>query len=424
MQYPSPDQPFAVKAINRVGDWARRIGIGSSGLDADELMSEAAKKSGLSDFGDEGFLPGLRMLVQSLNDEARLSTIGRIGAKTMLFNRLSHRLQIIDYRKQRPEVAQQHIERPLFVLGLPRTGTTIFYELLAQDPNHRWPISYEVEQPLPPAREASFLTDPRIPPIDKKMNEVETLAPGFQAIHAIGATLPQECIAMTASHFMSVMWGASFFIPSYDIWLSEQDVSGAYRWHRRFLQHLQVDYSTPRWLLKSPGHLPFIQAIVDEYPQAAIIQTHRDPMKVVASLSSVTCSLHSVFSDDVDPVRTAAHETAHYAQALQAGMEQRARIEAQEGPGRFFDVQFEDILNKPIEVIEQLYGHFGLEWSSEIRDRMNTYLHNRPREKHGTHTYTLEEFGLSAEQHGPLFADYCRRFGVRSEALLAKPSDV
>jgi len=416
MQYPSPDQPFPVKAINRLGAWVRRVGIGSSGLDADRLMTEAAKKTGLSDFGDEGFIPGLQVLVRSLNEEARLSTIGRIGAKTMLLNRLIHRLQIIDYRKQRPEVAQQRIERPLFVLGLPRTGTTIFYEILAQDPNHRWPITYEVEEPLPPARAASFLTDPRIPAIDKKMNEIEALAPGFQAIHAIGATLPQECIAMTASHFMCVMWGASFSVPSYDNWLSEQDVSGAYRWHRMFLQHLQVDYRAPRWLLKSPGHLPFIQAIVDEYPKAAIIQTHRDPMQVAASLASVTCSLHSAFSDEVDPVRTAAHEAEHYAQALKAGMQQRGRIEAEEGSGRFFDVRFEDILEKPLEVIEQLYGHFGFEWSPDIRDRMSTYVQNRPREKHGKHSYTLEEFGLSREEHGPLFADYCKRFGLGSEA--------
>jgi hypothetical protein len=415
MQYPSPDQPFAVKAINRVGAWAGGVGIGSSGLDADKLMREASKKTGLSDFGDEGFLPGLQILVQSLNDEARLSTIGRMAAKSLVLDRLCHRLQIIDYRKQRPEVAQQQIEGPLFVLGLPRTGTTILYELLAQDPNHRWPITYEVEQPFPPVCEESFLTDPRIPLVDKQMNEIEKLAPGFQAIHAMGATLPQECIAMTSSHFMCVLWGAQFFIPSYDEWLREQDGAGAYRWHRMFLQHLQVDYSKPRWVLKTPGHLPFIQTIVDEYPKAAFVQTHRDPMRVVASMSSLACSLRSALSDEVDPAQTAANETTHYARMLKTGMEQRDRIEAQEGPGRFFDVQFEDILKRPLEVIEELYGHFGFEWSLDVRNRMHTYLQNRPREKHGKHSYTLEEFGLSREQHGPLFADYCERFDVSGE---------
>ena len=416
MQYPSPDQPFAVKAINRAGAWARRIGVGSTGLDADKLMREASKKTGLSDFGDEGFLPGLQILVQSLNDEARLSTIGRMAATSFVLDRLCHRLQIIAYRKQRPEVARQQIEGPLFVLGLPRTGTTIFYELLAQDPNYRWPITYEVAEPLPPAREESFLTDPRIPAVDKQMNEIETLVPGFQAMHELGATLPQECIAMTSSYFMCVMWGANFFIPSYDEWLRQQDGSGAYRWHRLFLQHLQVDYSKPRWLLKTPGHLPFIQAIVDEYPSAAIVQTHRDPMRVIASLASLTCALRSAFSDEIDPVQTAANETTHYARMLKTGMEQRDRIEAKEGPGRFFDVQFEDILNRPLEVIEELYGHFGFEWSLDVRNRMHTYLQNRPREKHGKHSYTLEEFGLSREEHGPLFAEYCQRFGVKSEA--------
>ena len=415
MQYPSPDQPFPVKAINRLGAWARRVGIGSSGLDADRLMTEAAKKTGLSDFGDEGFIPGLQVLVHALNEEARLSTIGRIAAKSLVLVRLEHRLQLIDYRKQRPEVAEQRIERPLFVLGLPRTGTTIFYELLAQDPNHRWPITYEVEQPIPPVREESLFTDPRIAVVDKQMDEVEKLAPGFRAIHDMGATLPQECIAMTSLYFMCVMWGASFFIPSYDEWLREQDGAGAYRWHRMFLQHLQVDYSKPRWLLKTPGHLPFIHTIVDEYPRAAFVQTHRDPMQVIASMASLSCALRSAFSDHIDPVQTGVNETAHYARLLKAGMEQRDRIEAQEGPGRFFDVRFEDILNRPIEIIEELYGHFGFEWNSDIRDRMHSYLQNRPREKHSKHSYTLEEFGLSREQHGPLFAEYCQRFGVGSE---------
>ena len=122
------------------------------------------------------------------------------------------------------------------------------------------------------------------------------------------------------------MFGASFFVPSYDDWLREQDASGAYRWHRMFLQHLQVDYSKPRWVLKTPAHLPFIQAIVAEYPRATIVQTHRDPMDVMASMSSLVCSLHSAFSDDIDPVNTAAHEAAHWAGMLKAGMEQRDRI--------------------------------------------------------------------------------------------------
>ena len=416
MQFPSQDQPFAVKAINRMGAWGRRIGIGTSRINAEQLMEEATKKTGLSDFGDEDFMPGLQVLVQSLHDEARLSTIGRIAAKNFVLVRLEHRLQIIDYRKQRSEVAEQQIERPLFVLGLPRTGTTIFYELLAQDPNHRWPITYEVERPFPPVREESLFTDPRIGAVDKQMNEVEKLAPGFRAIHEMGATLPQECIAITSLHFTCVMWGASFFIPTYDAWLREQDGSGAYRWHRMFLQHLQVDYSKPRWLLKTPGHLPFIRTIVDEYPGAMFVQTHRDPMQVIASMSSLACSLHSAFSDMVDRQQTAANETAHYAALLEAGMEQRDEIEAREGPGRFFDVQFEDILETPLEVIEELYRHFGFEWNAALRHRMHSYLQNRPREKHGKHRYTLEDFGLSRELHGPLFADYCERFGLTGAA--------
>ncbi|WP_101758836.1 sulfotransferase [Oceanicoccus sp. KOV_DT_Chl] len=194
MSYPSPQQPVSIKLINRLGRVPRQLGLSAPSLAPEKLIVKAQKQTGLSDFGDDSFRLGLDRLTAALENEARLSTIGRIAAHGMLLDNLKIRLQLTDYRKQRPVVAEQLIKRPLFVLGLPRTGTTILYELLAQDPAHRAPMSWEVSQPIPPAQLQTFTTDPRIPVVDKILQQTEMLAPGFKAIHAIGAELPRSAL--------------------------------------------------------------------------------------------------------------------------------------------------------------------------------------------------------------------------------------
>ena len=243
MQYPSPDQPVSIKLINRIGRGLKHLGFERPPLrPVGAIIQQAKKQTGLSDFGDESFLPALEKLATSLECEARLSQLGRIAVHAMLLDNLKLRLSLTEYRKQRPEIALQKVTRPLFVLGLPRTGTTILYELLAQDPAHRAPSTWEVAQPIPPAQRQTFHTDPRIAEVEKSVSKMELLAPGFQAIHAMGATLPQECVALLAPHFISDQFGVSFYIPKYRHWTLKQDMTAAYQWHQQFLQHMQVDY--------------------------------------------------------------------------------------------------------------------------------------------------------------------------------------
>jgi hypothetical protein len=411
MQYPSPNQPLGIKLLNRMGRGLSKLGIHRPQLlPTETLIQKAKQQTGLSDFGDESFIPALDKLAVSLEREASLSQIGRIAAHGLLLDNLKLRLNLTEYRKQRPEIARQKITRPLFVLGLPRTGTTILYELLAQDPAHRAPSTWEVAQPIPPAQRQSFHTDPRIAEVEKDVKKMELLAPGFQAIHAMGAELPQECVALLAPHFFSDQFGVSFHIPEYRHWTLYQDMTAAYQWHEQFLQHMQVDYMEQRWVLKTPPHLAYLETLIKQYPDAAIVQTHRAPMEVLGSISSLSCTLHSAFSDDIDPIVIAQTEADYFSDMLRLGMQQRAAMADEDS--RIFDVQFNDIITDPIKVIENLYGHFGFDFSATVREAMQDYLNNRPRDKHGEHHYTLEQFGLSQQQHGALFADYCRRFHV------------
>ena len=165
-----------------------------------------------------------------------------------------------------------------------------------------------------------------------------------------------------------------------------------------------------RWVLKTPPHLAYLDTLIKQYPDAAIVQTHRAPMEVLGSISSLSCTLHSAFSDDIDPVATGQAEADYFSEMLRLGMEQRAAMADEDS--RIFDIQFNDIISDPIKVIENLYSHFGFDFSDRVREAMQDYLNNRPRDKHGEHHYTLEKFGLSQMKHAPLFADYCERFGL------------
>jgi hypothetical protein len=410
MEAPRPHRPLPIRAINAAGALTSRLGLRLPSLREQDLLDAARKQSGLGDFGHDGFRAGLHELLESLEREAQLSTIGRTMARGQILSTLVNRLQLVEHRKRHPEIAQQQIERPLFVLGLPRTGTTILYGLLAQDPAHRSPMSWEVACPCPPPRPETYESDSRIERMDRELEQLRKLAPGFDAIHPMAARLPQECVAITAMDFHSVQFGASYNVPSYEEWLFEQDLRPSYRWHYRFLQHLQSEYARERWVLKSPGHLPFIDVLLEIYPDAMIVQTHRDPLDVLASVSSLECVLRNAASDAVDPLELGRQQVALWSHTLERGMAQRKL--ATQHADQFCDVHFPDLLADPLACVRQIYQHFDLELGEEAEKRMSHFLEDNRRDKHGTHQYTLETFGIDPLRDARGFDAYCERYGV------------
>lgn len=407
-RFPSPRQAAVIKWVNRCGRGLQHLGLNGPRIDTEQLLQRARTNTGLEDYGDLDFREGLDVLIDSVLRESRLSQVGRITFKAALLGELEKRLQLVDYRQRDSRVAEQRIERPLIIAALPRTGSTILYELLAQDPAHRAPSSWEVMFPCPPPQEVGYDQDPRIARAEANLDKLELVAPGFKAIHEAGARLPQECVAIFASAFSSEQWGVQFYCPSFKAWCLQQDMAPVYEWHYRFLQHLQVDFKRTRWLLKTPPHVGHTQALVQRYPDAAIIQTHRDPTEIMGSLSSLACTLQSACSDEIDPPKVAALEISNYAKLLERGMQQRDQmVDAEQ---RFFDVQFTDLITDPMAVIEQLYQHFNFDLTAETQLNMQRYLANRPRDKHGVHRYSLEEFGLDKTRDGELFAAYRQRF--------------
>jgi hypothetical protein len=418
---PIPFRPLPIRAMNALGRGLARFGRHPIALTEDALLSAVSRQTGLSDFGDEAFRPGLRRLLESLEQDAKLTLFGRYFARRQVVELLSHRLLLTDHRKQHPAVAREEIRRPLFILGLPRTGTTLLYGLLAEDPAHRVPLSWEVDQPVPPAEKATYHSDPRIESSRKRFDQLVQLAPGVQAIHPVGTLMPQECIVITASAFMSIRFEMCFDVAGYQDWLLDQDMRATYDHHRRFLQHMQSRHRGERWILKSPGHLGPIDALFETYPDALVVQTHRDPVRVIPSVASLEYTLRTIASDDQDPARLGRQQLALWSKLLEQGMAARARHPEREE--QILDLSMAEIVRDPLGCVERIYARFDLELSVEARVRMERYLDQHPRDEHGKHRYSLEAFGLDEAAVNAAFKGYRERFGVEPEPFAEHARD-
>ncbi|MEM9729850.1 MAG: sulfotransferase [Myxococcota bacterium] len=410
MPLPLPHRPWGIRALNRVGGLTRSVGLDWPSLDEGNLVRTAIRRAGSSDFGGEDFREGMGVLLDSLEGEAGLTTLGRLSCRETIVGYLENRLRLQQYRDAHPELEHEQIRRPVFIVGLPRTGTTILFNLISQDERNRPPMSWEVQWPVPPPEPDTYDTDPRIGDAVKLFANLDRLLPTLPAIHEFGALLPQECVPIRAHEFLSVQFQTTFNVPSYQAWLEKQDLLPAYAFHKRFLQHLQSKHMRDRWVLKSPAHLAAIDEILETYPDAQIIHTHRDPAKVVPSLASLLYTFRSMNSDSLDPQRIGKQVLDMWTLSLDRATAARRRH--RDKPSQFFDAYFEDTLADPVDLLRRAYERFGLRFTRETRDRMAAFLAANPRGSRGVHKYTRQDFGLNLDEIRERFDDYCREFDV------------
>ncbi len=385
-------------------------------LDADQLVELACSTTGLDDFGEPTWQEGLERLLDALREEARLNELGVQIAAGGTLDYLTARLQIIDWRKREPEITTTDVVPPIVIMGQGRTGTTILHDLLAQDPGTRVPLTWEVDRPIPPPETATYDTDPRIDEVQTLLDGTELLIPGFQAIHPMGARLPQECVRITGGDFRSVIFPTQYRVPTYGHWiLYEADMAPAYRWHRAFLQLLQSRHPADRWVLKSPGHVWCIGALLAEYPNAFLVQTHRDPLQIIASLGSLLPTLRRLASDET----SAPEASAEFADYVLEGLDRSvtAREDGTVAPDRVLDVQFRSFMADPFAVIRSIYDAVGIELTDEAERRMRAFLAENPQGKHGGHSYTWADTGLDQGTFRARAERYQTYFDVPSEKL-------
>ncbi|MGC1952962.1 MAG: sulfotransferase, partial [Gammaproteobacteria bacterium] len=346
-------RPLALRAANFLGRT-----LATRPLTADSLMRAAAHRARSDDFGT-GFETGLARLLDALNREACLNLVGWLSARTYLVRLLTNRARLEADRRRHPEIEAARVDAPLVITGLPRTGSTLLFELLAQDPRLRAPIAWEVMLPSPPPRTATFHQDRRIRRTQRLLNYVDRIAPRFKAIHPVGAILPQECIAITAHAFQSILFHTTHNVASYQGWLNEQPLHGAYEYHRRFLQQLQAFGPKGRWLLKAPGHLFGLDALFAVYPDASVIVTCRDPAAVVGSVASHCASLRQAFSEQLNLHAIGRSWTDLWALGWRRQASFRRR--RPELDGRLLDVAYDELIADPMAQVAYIYRHFEIE---------------------------------------------------------------
>jgi len=380
----------------------------------ERLIATACEETGSDDFGAEGWRPGLDRLVDGLINDARLSDIGVEIAHLDIMRALKNRLGVIAWRKEHPRVPTEAIAAPIFIVGQPRTGTTILYDLLAQDPGLRAPLTWEVDEPCPVPQPETYHSDPRIAQTQASIDLSEQIMPGFLAFHPMGALVGQECVRITASEFTSMIYSVQYRLPTYYRWLLyDADHAGAYRYHRMLLQHLQSGVPG-QWLLKSPAHLWQLDVLLATYPDALIVQTHRDPLNVISSIAALTHHLRRMCSDDSSIADCAAQSYEEIVVGLDRAM--ALRTSGAVPAGRVIDVQFTDFMNDPWTTIKDIYQRLDRELQPGTEQRMREFLAAHPGDG-GRGRYTWSDTGLDAGEVRERVSAYQGRYGVPTEQL-------
>ena len=388
-------------------------GLGDDGrslvsLRAEDLRAAAAATTGLDDFGDTWWEEPFTRLCASLDGEARLHLPGRLRTRGELQLILQNRLRMVDLWNKEPAVLREPVHGPIVVTGFGRSGTTLLHELLACDPDNRPPLLWELLYTVPYDDAAGDLCDDEI----KLMDE---MIPAFTAMHENGGRLPTECIFSFAHQFSSDIFTGLYNVAEYTVWRSGLDQAPIYDWHKRHLQTLQwvAERPTTRWVVKAPSHISALPLLFSTYPDARVVLMHRDPLRVIGSLSDLMATLHFMHSDHVDH--------AVLVEFMAMGMEmQMDPVSAERDAGtvpndQIADVLYKELVADPLGVIERLYAAWDLPITPLFRASLDAYLAARHTNRTGGHDYSFADTGLDLATHRALVAPYQERYGVPSE---------
>ncbi|MBY0333207.1 MAG: sulfotransferase, partial [Acetobacteraceae bacterium] len=399
---------------------ARVLGLPARLLRADALLRGVGGPALLAPYGAEA---PLRVLIEDYHRQASLTLVGSIAARFDLQRLLRNLAALAEREARHPDLPALPIERPIFITGMPRSGTTFLHKLLAEDPANRFPAVWETMFPLP--RGADDPPARRIATVTRQLAAFARMAPGFRAMHPIEATSPQECIEITAHVFRSFRFELTHHMPGYRRWMRAADHVPAYRFHRRFLQHLQYTDGAPRrWVVKAPDHVFTLDALAAVYPDARIVMLHRDPLEVLASTAGLTAILQRPFAAPRDPALIGRDVLGDWRDGAAAML--RAEERRLFPPDRILHLRFRDFIAAPVAGVARVYAHFNLPLGAEVRQRMERRVAALPRGGYGGLTHALARYGIDAEAARQDFTAYAARFGVATrqapQAAAAGPS--
>ena len=397
-------RPTVLTLVNRAGSLAESLGLRPFRLRSGRILGRARAVSGF-DFRDDMFEDGLERLIRSLQTEARLSTFGKFAMRRAVQRSADSRFLVEKAISGNPSILDEPIDEPVFIIGMPRSGTTILQALLERDASHRSPLCWECLLPCPAPTPATYRDNPRLDTIRREFDQLFRLVPDLRMKHYMAADSPQECVGITALNFCSYQYLAQANLPSYGDWLSnEADQVRNLRWHKRLLQFLQSGGIRPvRWLLKSPLHLLRLEALFEVYPDARIVMPHRGPSSFLASVASLMTSTRSLYTDHHDPVQTGQELLETWAGYLDRFLRVRESLDRE---SHFVDFHFDDFIGNQMRIVDTIYDRYGWRLDEQSRARMEAFLDRERKDKHGVHSYSLEQFGLAPADVDREFAGY------------------
>lgn len=372
----------------------------------EDLEASATRLTTLTDFGGAEYRPGLAVLLRSYAEDESLTELGRRVKRSELRGALVARLVSEDgFARVQPD--DTVIERPIFVTGLPRTGTTALHRLLAADPMHQGLEQWLCEMPQPRPPRETWADNPVFQQIQKGFDAFYAANPGFGGVHYIAADTVEECWQLLRQSAMSVSYESLGHVPTYSAWLAGQDWTPAYARHRRNLALIGANEPDKRWVLKNPSHLFALDALLAVYPDALIVQTHREMRTTLAS----SCSLSALATTGYSNRFVGDTVGRDQLDLLGRGADLTVSARAQHDPARFYDVQYRDLVADPVGTVQAVYRNFGLPWSDDVQAAVaGEDEASRSGQRAPSHRYSLSDFGLTEAEVDERFADYTARF--------------
>jgi len=375
---------------------------------SDALHDDARKETGLDDFGDPSYGKGLEVLLTSLDEDVNLSPLGRGIYRGQLTKILATRLRTVQRLKDRPEVLETQICRPIVITGLVRTGSTALHYLMGQDPGLQKLEYWLAAEPQPRPPREEWEANPAFEAAVGELDFLYNTTPDLMAVHEMKADWPEECRHILAQCFTDDRFESSATLPLYNEWYHGTAHPETYRWHKKVIQLIGSTNPKRRWLLKYPVHLRQLDALFAVYPDACVIQTHRDPRTVMASYASFISKVRQMHQLDVDLAGIACEQMESWAHAARAGM----RYREAHGDDQFIDLQFRDFMSDPIGSVKRIYDRFEQTLSPEGEAKLEAWHADHPQGRHGQHSYEKKDIGISEDEILEHFADYMNQYGI------------
>ncbi len=408
--YVHPYRPVPVRAFNFIGRAAGSLGW-SNALDVKALIGAARRKTGLADPGDDGHAEALEVLVGSINDEAALTATGRLVQKSRLAGALVCRLRIQELLAKHPEIDDIDLGTIILVTGLQRSGTTLLHRLLFSHPEFRGITGEEALEPVPAGNARARGSAKRMTRAVLAQRALAYLSPHFNMVHPIDHDEPEEDVMLLDLNFMSQAPEATMHVPSYSRWLEDRDHTQTYEYFRKVLRILCWQRPGRHWVLKTPHHMEYLDVFLKVFPDAVVVQTHRDPCKTLPSFCSMVAHSRGIFSDAIDPGEIGRHWNRKTRRMVELTMRTREGMK----PDRCVDVSYYDLVSDPVAQLRRIYERARIDFGEPAVRIAEQYVAAHPQNRFGRHAYRLSDFGLDAKTVDRDFALYRERHGIPFE---------